>query len=497
MALAMGSFLDFKTDAATIKKSAVDSILIQLLMKMKGIITLPIMTYFLAPAEMGAFNLINVTAAMLTPIFSLNLTDGPAIYFVQEKSHLKITNMYSTVLNAVLIISLICSLLLWGGSRFFAPSYRDYVFAIIFLILSNVMFKVTSYMLATFQKTSILVRNTVIHDVLATILTITLVMLGYSYQGIVVSAIVANIFAAILIWRFIKADLPYRPFLDTEILFTFLKTALPLLPVFFFSWVIQSSDSYFLAYFHGEQSVGKYAVIYGLTNVILSITFALNFFWFPVSARLWAENREQYMKVFTVIFAGMLTVLLGAVCLFELNSSTIMQILVRRAAYQDAHVIMGTIAFAFSMQVLITLLTAPLYSNRNIKAIFLAYLLGGLLNTILNIVLIPKIGITGAAVSTALAYLMIVIIMGMMTYQLAGFSFIDTRVKYIILYFLVAWIFLGWLRGNLSIVEVLLTDIIIVSLVTVLIYKQGLRKDERKHLVSLVTNFRMKQRSGA
>jgi O-antigen/teichoic acid export membrane protein len=463
---------------------------------MKGIITMPIMTYYMLPAEMGAWNLISVTAAMLTPLFSLNLTDGPAIYFAQEKSHSKINDMYNTVLNSVLIISLVCSVLLWGGSRFLASSYRDYIFAIIFLILSNVILKVTYFILAIFQKTSILVRNTIIHDVLATLLTIALVILGFSYQGIVASIIIANIFAAILIWRVIKTDLPYRFFLDRKILFTFLKTALPLLPVFFFAWVIQSSDSYFLAYFHGEQSVGKYAVIYGLTGVILSITFALNFFWFPVSARLWIENREQYLKVFKVVFAGMLTVLLIIVCLFEFNSSTIMKIFARRAIYQDAHIIMGTIALAFTMQVLITLLTAPLYSNLNTTAIFISYLIGGILNTILNILLIPEMGIVGAALSTVLAYLLIVIIMGILNYRLAEFPFVDKRLKYIILCFIVAWIFMGWLRGHLPIVEVILVDVIIVSLSIVLIYKQVLRSDERKYLATLYTNYRMTQKAG-
>lgn len=492
----MSSLLDFKIDAATIKKSAINSILIQLFIKMKGIITLPIMTYFLAPAEMGAFNIINVTAAMLVPLFSLNLTDGPAIYFAQEKSSAKIIDMYNTVLNSVLIISLTCSVLLWGGSHYFAPSYRDYIFAIIFLILSNVLFKVISYMLAIFQKTSILVRKTVIRDVFATVLTVTLVMLGFSYQGIVVSAIVANVFAAILIWRLIKTDLPYRFFLDRKILFKFLKTALPLLPVFFFSWVIQSSDSYFLAYFHGEMSVGKYAVIYGLTNVILSITFALNFFWFPVSARLWVENREQYMKVFTVVFAGILTVLFSAVCLFELNSSTIMQIFVRRTAYQDAHVIMGTISFAFAMQVLITLLTAPLYSNRNIKAIFSSYLLGGILNTILNLFLIPKTGIIGAAVSTAVAYLVIVVVMGIFNYRLARFSFIDPRLKYIVAVFISFWLVMGWAREYLSIIEILLIDITFITLATSTFYKKVMRIEEREYLASMIANFRIRQKAG-
>lgn len=490
------TLFDFDIDGKTIRKSATDSILIQLFVKMKGIITMPILTYYLVPAEMGAFNLISVTAAMLAPIFSLNLTDGPAIYFAQEKSHSKIADMYNTVLNSVLIISIICSVLLWCGSRFLTTSHRSLIVITIFLILSTVFYKVISYILAIFQKTTILVRNTVIRDVLASLLTVVFVIIGFSYQGIVASIIITNIFAAILIWRLIRTNLPYKFFLDRKILFTFLKTALPLLPVFFFAWVIQSSDSYFLAYFQGEESVGKYAVIYGLAGVILSITFALNFFWYPVSARLWVENRKKYKDAFTLLFIGVLTGLLIIVCLFEINSALIMKIFARKISYQDAHVIMGTIAFAFTMQVLITLLTAPLYSNKNTTAIFVSYLFGGILNTILNILLIPSMGIVGAALSTAISYFVIVVIMGLLNYTLAEFSFIDRRIKYIIPSFIAAWFFVGWLRGYLSIIEIISADIIIVAVSFLLIYKKVLRSDERKYLISRYTNFRMKQKEG-
>ena len=46
---------------------------------------MPIMTYYLLPSEMGVFNLISVTASMLTPFFTMNLLDGPVIHFVHEK----------------------------------------------------------------------------------------------------------------------------------------------------------------------------------------------------------------------------------------------------------------------------------------------------------------------------------------------------------------------------------------------------------------------------
>jgi len=486
----------FEVDRKTIGNSAVNSVLVQFLSKLKGLITMPILTLLMAPGELGSFNLILVTSSILTPLVTLNLTDGTGIYFAQEKNVDSIRKMFNTVLNVIIILAIIFYLF-EGLTYIIYDEYRPYLLWVGLILMANIVYKLPLFLLATYQNTGVILKNIFYRDVAVTIFTIILVYFGYSYKGMVIAAFFPQIIFSIFLYKIIYSYIDYSYIIDITILKKFLHISLPLLPVFFFSWIVQSSDSYFLAYFSGKETVGKYAVIYGITNVILSITFALNFFWFPVSARLWVENREQYRKVFNVVFAGLLSVLLAAVCLFELNSAAIMQILVRRDVYQDAHIIMGTIAFAFSMQVLITLLTAPLYSNRNIKAIFFSYLVGGILNTILNIVLIPKIGIIGAAASTALAYLVIVIVMGILNYRLAEFSFIDTRLKIIVPVFFACWGFLGWTRGHLSIMEVLLADIFFVTLVTISIYKKAMRSDEREYLASLFTNFRMKHRSEA
>jgi O-antigen/teichoic acid export membrane protein len=483
------SLLDFKTDKATIKKSAINGLLIQLLVKMKGIITMPIITYYLVPSEMGAYNLISVTAAMLIPLFSLNLTDGPAIHLVQEKSKEKIVDMYNTVVNSVIIISIVFSLVLVACGHFLGEERQSYLPAILLIILSSVFYKVATYVLAVFQKSSTLVTNTLIRDILATVLTIVLVMTGFSFYGIVGGITIANLVAALLVWRMTRKDLPYRIFLDRTILRDFLKMAIPLLPVFLFSWVVQSSDSYFLAYLKGEESVGKYAVVYGLTNVILCFTYALNLFWFPVSARLWVEDREKYRGAFTVAFAGFVVVLLSVVCLFELNSSLLIELFARRESYHDAHVIMGVIAFAFSMQVLITLLTAPLYSNRNAKAIFCSYVAGGILNIILNGLLIPGMGIIGAALSTALSYLVIVVIMGGLNFRMAKFNFFDNRLKALIPILVGLWILSWWTRWHLSLSGILVADVLFVGFVALSFYLLVLRDEEKRYLSTAFTNY--------
>src|SRR5512138_3089379 len=447
---------------------------------------MPVMTYFMAPAEMGVLGLISVTAAMLTPLFSLNLTDGPAIHLVRERSPERLRDLYNAIFNGVVLSSVLFSAVAllviwrwWNGSLVFA-------LLVACLILSGTGYKLVSYILAVFQKTSVLVGNTLIRDGIATVLGLALVIAGASYYGMVFAAVAGNLLAGLLVYRLTRRDLPYRAALDWGLLGRMLGTALPLLPVFFFSWLIQSSDSYFLAYYFDQAVVGKYSVVYGLTSVILSLTAALNFFWFPVSARLWTERRETYRKVFSRLFLGFCAALFLAVVLFELNARLLLGLFARRAEYQDAHVIMGTIAFAFSMQVLITLLTAPLYSNLNVRAIFCSYLAGGLANLALNLLLIPSTGIVGAAISTAASYLLIVLMMGVFNYRLASFDFIDRRIFPVAAVFLAAWGGALWLGGRLGVLSVLGADIALLASAGGLLLFGVMTRDERISLAALV-----------
>lgn len=486
------NLLDFNADARTVKKSAVNSVLIQLLVKLKGFITMPVLTYFLSPAEFGAFNIILVTSSMLVPLFSMNLTDGPAIHLVQEKSRERIVTMYNTVTNSVLLFSLIFLPVLWLVMYLVGGEYYRYLPLIALLLYSNLFYKLVTYVLVVFQKSSILLNNALLKDGVGTILTIAVVVAGYSYFGMIAVLVVTNVAAGFMVYRFTRKDLVYACVIDRQILWQFLKMALPLLPVFFFSWVIQSSDSYFLAYFKGQQAVGKYSIIYGLTSVILSLTLAMNYFWYPVSARLWVENREKYRKAFIALFAGFVTVLFVAVTLFELNSRIFMQLMVRRVEYHDAYIITGIIAFAFAMQVLITLLTAPLYSNGNTKTIFAAYLCGGLLNTALNILLIPSTGILGAAISTAVSYLVIVLLMAWMNYRKAGFAFFDRRLMPVTLIFIATWSGVAWLRDSLQIYQVLLVDAGLLLAICALLYTAGLKDEEKAYLHGMYVDMKLK-----
>jgi O-antigen/teichoic acid export membrane protein len=212
------------------------------------------------------------------------------------------------------------------------------------------------------------------------------------------------------------------------------------------------------------------------------LTFALNYFWFPVSARLWVENREKYRKVFSIVFTAFATALFITVLLFELNSRVIMKILVRKPDYQDAYFIIGIIAFAFAMQVLITFLTAPLYSNKNPKMIFLSFLSGGLLNGLLNFL----------AISTAVSYFLIVMVMSYLNYKVADFSFCDKRLIYLGVAFLALWVGVAYLREHVRFYQLIISNVILLVTLGSVVYFKVLKNEEKKFITSFFKGLSIK-----
>ena len=458
------SLLRFDVNSRVIAKSAVNSLLVQLVVRLKGVITVPIYTYFLLPQEMGVFNLVMMTSGLLLPLFSLNMVDGPEIHFAQEKSLAKIHTMFLTVVNCVVLSTLIGSLLFAGFGHFIRSEIATYIPWILLLLWANTFSKLSGFLLIIYQQTGLIVRNTIHRDLGIAISSILLVALGYSYKGLLFANIVVTFATSWVLFRLIFHEFPYSFALDTDRARLYIKTALPLLPVFLFSWVIQSSDCYFLSYFHGAEAVGKYGVVYGIASIVMSLTYALNFFWYPVSARLWLEDREKYRIFFMAMFTAFTACLLLLVVLFESNARWLMALLVRKPEYQDAYAIMGTIAFAYSLQVLITLLTAPLYSNMNVRTIFLCYLVGGIINTLLNFLLIPESGIIGAAISTAASYLAVTLLLGYANYRVASFRFLDRRLLFFVPFFTAGWVCSIITLRHLSLSGVLASDLLVVGI---------------------------------
>lgn len=172
------NFFDFQPDKATIKKSAINSVLIQFFLKLKGFITIPIFTHFMMPKEMGIFNIILVTSSVLMPLFTLNLPDGSVLFFAQEKSPKKIQEMYMSIINTISGLALFLVSIGILSVYIFRKDLIGYTFWIILIICPAIFYKLSEFILATYQKTGILVKNVFIRDIGVALISIVLVALA-------------------------------------------------------------------------------------------------------------------------------------------------------------------------------------------------------------------------------------------------------------------------------------------------------------------------------
>lgn len=166
-------------------------------------------------------------------------------------------------------------------------------------------------------------------------------------------------------------------------------------------WIFTSSDRWMLGILSDNVQVGLYGMGFYLAGILLFVNQAFGMAWSPFAIRLYADDpdyRQTYGKILSSwLFA--LALIGGGITLF---SSEILHLLTP-AEYWGAADFVGLlmVGAVFAGTTQITALGISL--EKKTKLIFHASWMAASLNVILNFLLIPKLGATGAALATCLS----------------------------------------------------------------------------------------------
>jgi len=182
--------------------------------------------------------------------------------------------------------------------------------------------------------------------------------------------------------------------------------SLPLVPHFLSHWVLSSSDRLVLEYFVTLDEVGIYNVGYTIGSAMLMIAVAGNNAIIPLygSLDLRSETRiREIVKTTTYYIAVIVSIGL----MISMFASDIVY-LILPGTYHNATlvipwVVLGYVFMGFYFTQ-INLLTITLGKT---KVVGLSTVIAAVSNLGLNILLIPYLGMRGAAISTALTYLVL------------------------------------------------------------------------------------------
>lgn len=441
--------------------------------KSLGFLLLPVYTNYFTPADWGVFNIVWSLWIFLSVLYSLGFENSFMKYFIEEKNKQRKAEIYSSVLTALLFSSLVFSLCIYFGSDWINnllhfEDERKGIFLIkvlAVLLFFDTIYRIPLLLLRAELNTKVYTYLTIVTLIINLGLNLFLIIVqGYGIEAIFYSYI-ASVFVTTLICLVITS-----PYLTSKISFTEIKRQLnfgfKFIFIGLFILIIDVSDRFFLKYFYNESVVGIYSANYRLGTVMSLIISAYKFSWTPYFMNLSEnpDNKKIISSIFTYfVFTGLFLFLFFSFFIEPIVQIKIGGYYILNQAYWSGLKIIPIILLSYFFSGLHSNLTvAPFFSDRT-DVLLKISVIGLIANVGLNLYLIPKYGMTGAALATLLTYIIMFAVLYNRSQKLFRIEFDLKKVGIItilacISYFAVFFlqIYFGFSTGILIIIDILI-----------------------------------------
>jgi O-antigen/teichoic acid export membrane protein len=367
-----------------------------------ALLLLPLYATFLTKAEFGVLGLLEATARILIVVLQMGMGSAYILAAMHEETADRQTTV-STAFSFLTISSLIVAAVLVLLSRPLSAvllGKAEYQ-ALLTLILASVFFQT----LRTVPLAKLRVeKRSKLYSVLVALTGVLLGMfcvaaLALLRKGLV-GAVAANALAAAVTGALcvatMKKDLVRR--FSKACLKTMLKFGLPLVPAALAGTALMAADRYFIQHYRTLDEVGLYELGYRFGMVMGLAVAAVQMAWPPVmyAAAKRDNAREFYALFLTYFFFGLCFVGLGLV----LFSPDIIHAMGWGGAARVVPWIVASYVF-WGIQAVTNVGVSLKKKTHHLAIVTVA---AAVFNLLLNRLLIPTHGITGAAAATLISY---------------------------------------------------------------------------------------------
>lgn len=385
----------------------------QLLIPLQAIILLPILTKVLGVSGYGVWIQAIITISLAETFASCGLISAMARFLPAQKRKSEIQEGFYSSLALVFSISLIFSFFMIVFSEYITNSLFDgylHIVKLLALILPVTigMRICTEYFRARHQikKYSAIYVITTCGEVS---LAAWMVFAGYGVFGAVLSILIVRgisfFITFFLVFLEIGIKLP-----NFSRLKEYMSYGLPTIPGGISTWIITSSDRYLIGYFLGVTYVGFYSPGYSIGFIIQAVPMVLSLALLPTLSNLYEEGKMTEVKNH-LSYSLKYFLMLGIPFVFgaSLLSKQILTILSTSEIATEGWLITPFTALSGLLFGCYLIISHILLLTKKTKITGSLGVLAAFVNLFLNFFFIPYIGILGAAITTLIAYGLIMI----------------------------------------------------------------------------------------
>lgn len=363
---------------------------------------LPLYTNVLSTAEYGIIELITTGINLLTPVLTLSVSDA-VVRFGLDSSvpHEKVLKAETIVFLCSSVLAFACYPLI----ILYEP-LRQYAFLSIITLIALMVRSNYSFYLKSIDNNKLFAIDSVIYTIILAGSNI-LYLVGFKMGivGYLLSLITANVFSILFVLFFGKG---FRALIigkfDAKLLRNMLLYSSPMIFNALSWWITNSSDKYMLEYYWSSSEVGLYSAAAKIPALLTTVNALFAQAWTLSSVREYERAADK--SFFKNVFSTYCTLIFLSAALIICITKPFMQIYVGKdfveAWYYVPALLIAALFGCFSNYFGSIYIAA----KQNIRCT-VSTIICGLINIALNFLLIPKFGIWGATIATAISFVVV------------------------------------------------------------------------------------------
>lgn len=368
-------------------------------------ILVPFYTNFISPADYGVIANIFAYIAILNVFFSIGMESG---YF-KFASTLEVGNKkqnFSHPFIAVFFNSLILSSVIFFFPGVFEPVFQTGTQYLVLIQYTALILFFDAIALVPFaylrlnNKAKIFAMFKIINVVINVAMNLILII-GYNMgiEAILISNLVASFATVILLLPIIIKNLDFE--FNRELLSELLRFSLPYIPAGISANIIQVINRPMLLYLTDDETTGIFTANYKLGIIMMLFVTIFDFAWRPFFLN---HAKDPDAKR---IFSKVMTLFVAIGCLVTLTTSVFLPEIIQifGESYRSGFYIVPVILLAYIFNGIYVNLMPGIYFEKKTKYLPLITGIAAVLNVGMNFLLIPIMGMMGAAIATLVSYI--------------------------------------------------------------------------------------------
>jgi O-antigen/teichoic acid export membrane protein len=379
----------------------------QIVPKLLTLFILPILTAYLSTEEYGSFDLVISIASLIIPLITLQIQQAVFRFLLVSKNRDEKKNYLTNAVLFVFFSSIVGMPFLFIGMRLLHIDNRS-ALIICFIFMSESLYGVLGQAVRGASTNIKYAMSVIVYSIVNLAMILLFVVYNdMALHGVLLAQMIAYIVADIYMYWGLSERLYFdiKQF-SKESIKQLLKFSIPIVPSSISLWIVNFSDRVIIVNSLGVGANGIYSVANKIPSIYSTAYDIFNLAWTETATKVFDDG--SHVEYYSSLLGTLYSFLIGVMLLLIAATPVVFRVLVN-AQYDAAYYQMLILYFGVFFNSFVNFYSGIYLALKRTRQVGYSSIVGAIINIVINVLLIGKIGLYAASISTAISFLIIAV----------------------------------------------------------------------------------------